>query len=1347
MMKKKLLLNQLKSSGRGLSFALLLMLLPLGVWAQESPEINGIYAFPYNGLQYSLSFGWIPSSDFDQLYYTVDGGKEMQYNPDADNLVEKPCTVEAYIKNNDGIIAGTQKTLYVYAFSRFTGTAVYGQSATLPGFTPALAGSETVYYLTYSDAVEVNESTGELTITGVGEATIQASFSILEEQQPDYFVCSDTTNYHLTVLPPAPEIADATVEGDDIVISISNPPADAQIYYSWNENDGNGSLYTTNDPPKAQNGTLYAWVVANSKDGQSFKSEKTSKTFDVKRSIEEAEIAMNAESFTYTGSEIEPEVTVKYPVISLETGPDYITLVQGTDYTVSYINNVNVPEPDSNDQPQVIITGMGNYTGTARGWFGIDQADFSEVTIAPIVDQTWLGTAIEPEVTITYNGNSVSSDEYGLEYVNNDGIGTATVQVYCNEKNFFLEGQEYIPVNFNIVQAIATITADAEQTATYDGDAHEVQASVDEDGTLEYTYYESEEARASKLGGTSTPPTDAGTYYVTVTFSSDYYSAEPVEVTFTIQKAESAVTEEPKALVLVYTGEPQALVEAGEATGGQLVYSLTEDGGFTEDIPTGTEAQVYTVYYKVLGDDNHEDSQVGSVQATISKAEASLAFSGDEVTVALGETLTVPVLSNPHQVEVTYSSSNEQVATVDAETGEVTLVGIGETTITATVVDNDNYENETASYVLTVTGVAYPLTVGGVVVTENNRTSLFNGSVSYVPESNLLKLKDAELDGGIEVSRGIDQLTIHLEGTNSITGSAIVTSDATLSSLEIQQTNSGSLTFVKTTSGSIQKIEDAFYGVAPDAITFSNNLTAELLSDHYGVSISCLLEPIIDKSGETKEVNPASDLAGQTTEQLAQGYEKNGIYYTLPDENDGTIPGENILALNSQMSQEDVNRIAKDLADGINLPGTPAFNQDFHGLALLLNPGRYDIELEVRTGENTLNVMVGDEAPLHLKATDDFLSYTFAVTVDKPTYVLIYCYPSNSTDQYEEPVNARRVPGRKLATTTEMKKIKVKASAVSTAKAPLSDYKKLNKEDIVIPVGGGHIVIDDLEVTDLADDVFEDLAVMSASGERRASGTGDYTYIDLSGTNILGMNFDRHSGPFKNIPLNTFIYLPAGNIVGSPNMIVGAVCKDVQLSPNHDFEAPYGFDAARLTLNRAFSSDEKQPVCLPIAIEDTEDYGQFYSFDEVKNGVIQMKKTSRVEAGKGYFLQAKEGGLSSFTADNVFVRDAEPDSPATGLLGTYSATSQSDVYVYDDATKAFKRMSSSDFLPFEAYLRLTGLGETLAANWEGEPTGIDALRMSQQQDGAWYTLDGRKLNAIPVQKGVYLHNGKKIVVK
>ncbi len=76
------------------------------------------------------------------------------------------------------------------------------------------------------------------------------------------------------------------------------------------------------------------------------------------------------------------------------------------------------------------------------------------------------------------------------------------------------------------------------------------------------------------------------------------------------------------------------------------------------------------------------------------------AFSNPEVMVIFGEgTLTPPALRNDFEGTVTYFSSNADVATVDRNTGEVTLVGPGETRIQA-ILDGETYRS--TSYTLTV---------------------------------------------------------------------------------------------------------------------------------------------------------------------------------------------------------------------------------------------------------------------------------------------------------------------------------------------------------------------------------------------------------------------------------------------------------------------------------------------------------------------------------------------------------------------------------------------------------------------------------------------------------------------
>ena len=85
------------------------------------------------------------------------------------------------------------------------------------------------------------------------------------------------------------------------------------------------------------------------------------------------------------------------------------------------------------------------------------------------------------------------------------------------------------------------------------------------------------------------------------------------------------------------------------------------------------------------------------------KAESGLALAGDgsELTATLGEDFMEPEITNPNNLTLTWTSSDESVATVD-EQGNVTLVGVGTTTITATFNGNDEYKPGSAAYSLTV---------------------------------------------------------------------------------------------------------------------------------------------------------------------------------------------------------------------------------------------------------------------------------------------------------------------------------------------------------------------------------------------------------------------------------------------------------------------------------------------------------------------------------------------------------------------------------------------------------------------------------------------------------------------
>ena len=96
-----------------------------------------------------------------------------------------------------------------------------------------------------------------------------------------------------------------------------------------------------------------------------------------------------------------------------------------------------------------------------------------------------------------------------------------------------------------------------------------------------------------------------------------------------VNKLYAAITTAPTAIEgLVANGSAQTLINAGEATGGEMQYSLNNTSWST-DLPTATDANTYTVYYKVVGDVNHYSTSTASLSVTIAPASASMVITAN----------------------------------------------------------------------------------------------------------------------------------------------------------------------------------------------------------------------------------------------------------------------------------------------------------------------------------------------------------------------------------------------------------------------------------------------------------------------------------------------------------------------------------------------------------------------------------------------------------------------------------------------------------------------------------------------------------------------------------------------
>ena len=147
--------------------------------------------------------------------------------------------------------------------------------------------------------------------------------------------------------------------------------------------------------------------------------------------------------------------------------------------------------------------------------------------------------------------------------------------------------------------------------STITGTMKDPNTSAPVDGTFAWT------------DGTIKP--DAGSYDAEWTFTPaagyEKYATVIGTVTIKVNKATipaDAITA-PAANALTYNGNEQALITAGMTDHGTMQYSLTENGKYSQDIPTGTDAGAYTVWYRVIGDKNHNDTAPASVVVSIGK--------------------------------------------------------------------------------------------------------------------------------------------------------------------------------------------------------------------------------------------------------------------------------------------------------------------------------------------------------------------------------------------------------------------------------------------------------------------------------------------------------------------------------------------------------------------------------------------------------------------------------------------------------------------------------------------------------------------------------------------------------
>ena len=317
------------------------------------------------------------------------------------------------------------------------------------------------------------------------------------------------------------------------------------------------------------------------------------------------------------------EKTVHVIVTPREIGDKDITFTYGESFV--YTGKVIIPYID------------GEYKYDENKALGL--AENNEYTLTYPEDATNVG---KKKITVTGHGNFGGTTE--LEYEITPSAQTPLIDLELPENGYVYDGTDKTP----------SVTVKVNGTVLTEGKDYE----------LAYSNNRNAEDGAK----------------VTVTAKGNY-GFEPIVRYFSIAKADSVIDTEPASNSFTYDALSHGLLIEGKATGGSFKYKLG-DGGWVRDIPKVKDAGEYTVWYKVAGDSNHNDTGEKSVKVTIERKDIA------DADIVLGPSLTY---NTKEQVQTVFHAKFERFnATYDVENNRATNAG----TYKLKVIGTGNFKGE-----------------------------------------------------------------------------------------------------------------------------------------------------------------------------------------------------------------------------------------------------------------------------------------------------------------------------------------------------------------------------------------------------------------------------------------------------------------------------------------------------------------------------------------------------------------------------------------------------------------------------------------------------------------------------
>ncbi len=289
---------------------------------------------------------------------------------------------------------------------------------------------------------------------------------------------------------------------------------------------------------------------------------------------------------------------------------------------------------------------------------------------------------------------------------------------------------------------------------------------------------------------------------------------------------------------------------------------------------------------------------------------------------------------------------------------------------------------------------------------------------------------------------------------------------------------------------------------------------------------------------------------------------------------------------------------------------------------------------------------------------------------------------------------------------------------------------------------------------------------------------------------------------------NTLYYINEGqsipNGLSGKNIIQGSTATAINLYADYGFHAPRDFKATAISYTRTFSkghgnisdvsdADKRsgwETIVLPFAptsvkngteelnffTSDEDESGKYwlyeYGEDDLTSNTVYFTYPEKFYANRPFIIAVPgdkwgdrwnlTGKAIVFSAENAQVyADARPIT-SIGVdyfkfMGNYSTLPYTNIYALNTVGNLFALNANTTVAPFGAYFMIGRLDMAVAPGSinfavrgsNGTATAISDIQITDNKakgNNQWYSLDGRRLNGKPQQSGLYIHNGKKIII-